>query len=94
MIRILIVAATCMFLAGCAKYDWIPGPNAVNRDFGMQNAQCSLMARHGGGGFVAAGSPNFVAGAAVGAAVGNAVRTQQDYNDCMAATGWQPVEQK
>jgi hypothetical protein len=51
-------------------------------------AKVKLMARHGGSGFAVAGDPNFVAGAAVGHAIGEGVRTRQDFNDCMLASGW------
>jgi len=90
--RIAIVAMV-VALTGCVRYNWVPGPNASIKDFGTQKAQCSYVARHGGTGFVAAGNPNFVAGAAIGHGVGEAVRTQEDFNDCMQASGWQPVDQ-
>ena len=75
------------FLAGCATHTWAPGPNAKGT-FDEAKARCSLMARHSGGAFLAAGDPNFVAGATVGAAIGNAIRTQADFNDCISASGW------
>ena len=34
------------------------------------------------------------AGAALGAAIGEAVRTSADFNDCMKASGWVPVKDK
>jgi len=49
------------------------------------------MARHSGGSFAAYGSPSYVAGAALGNAIGESVRTQQDFSDCMQANGWRPV---
>jgi hypothetical protein len=49
------------------------------------------MARHGGGGFAAYGSQSYVAGASLGNAVGEAVRTQADFSDCMKANGWRAV---
>lgn len=80
-------ALSAMFLAGCASHQWAPGPDAKGT-FEEANARCSLLARHSGGGFYAQGSARFVAGAALGAAVGDAIRANGDYNDCMAATGW------
>lgn len=76
-------------LTGCATKEWAPGPN-VNPTLTLeqQRAQCRYMARHGGTGFAAVGAPAFVAGAAVGNGVGNAVRAGQDFNDCMLASGW------
>jgi len=46
------------------------------------------MARHGGSDFVAVGSDSYVAGAALGHAIGESIRTQADFNDCMKAFGW------
>jgi hypothetical protein len=89
--RGFVVVAASALLAGCATgpRQWLPGPNvAPNMTFDQQQAQCSLMARHGGSGFYAAGNQNFVAGAAVGHAIGEGIRTQQDFNDCMLASGW------
>ena len=80
-------ALAALALAGCATHTWAPGPNAKGT-FDEAKARCSLMARHSGGSFAAAGDPNFVAGAAAGAAIGNAIRAQADFNDCMSASGW------
>ena|SRR5690348_7477696 len=77
----------CVILAGCATHTWAPGPDARGT-FDEAKARCSLMARHSGGGFYASGTPSFVAGAAVGAAIGEAVRANADFNDCMQASGW------
>jgi hypothetical protein len=52
------------------------------------------MASHSGGGFVAAGSQQFVAGATLGAAIGDAVRQQNDFNSCMSASGWVLIDPK
>ena len=81
------VSVSVLALAGCATHDWAPGPNA-NGTFGEAKARCSIMARHSGGSFYAAGSPQYVAGAAAGAAMGDAIRAQADFNDCMSASGW------
>jgi hypothetical protein len=75
-------------LAGCAQHTWVPGPGADTADFDVAKARCSLMARHDGSSFSASGSPSFVAGSSVGYALGEAVRTQQDFNDCLLASGW------
>lgn len=76
-----------LFLGACASHTWAPGPDAKGT-YEEASAKCSLLARHSGGGFYAQGTPSFVAGATLGAAVGEAIRTQTDFNDCMAATGW------
>ena len=77
-----------LFMGACATHQWAPGPGLSAGDFEPAKARCSLMARHSGSGFVAYGSPNYVAGAALGHAIGESVRTQQDFNDCMVAGGW------
>jgi hypothetical protein len=92
--RSVMVVMISILLVGCAKHSWAPGPQAAILDYDQQSAQCSLMARHGGSGFYAAGNPNFVAGAAVGHAIGEGIRTQQDFNDCMMASGWKIADQQ
>jgi hypothetical protein len=79
--------ASVMLLAGCAK-TYVPIAGVPQANFEQSKAQCSIIARHGGTGFFAAGDPNFVAGAAVGNAVGNAVTAHQDFSDCMTMHGW------
>jgi hypothetical protein len=87
------LAMAALSLSGCAVHQWAPGPGMSAADFDADKARCSLMARHGGSGFVAYGSPNFVAGATLGNAVGESVRTQQDFNDCMLVMGWKIADQ-
>ena len=68
--RVLLSLGLAAFLvAGCASHTWAPGPDAKG-SYDEASAQCSLMARHSGGGFYASGRPGFVIGAALGAAVG------------------------
>jgi hypothetical protein len=62
-------------------------------DFEPAKARCSLLARHSGSDFTAFGSESYVAGAAVGHVIGESVRTQQDFNDCMLAGGWRIADQ-
>ena len=50
------------------------------------------MARHSGGGLMPYRSPAFVANASLSYAIGNAVRRQQDFNNCMAASGAVPTD--
>lgn len=85
--RLSLVGLSLVLLAGCASHTWAPGPDARGT-FDEARGRCSLMARHSGHGFYAAGSERFVASAALGAAIGNAIRTQNDFNDCMSANGW------
>jgi hypothetical protein len=82
-----------LLLAGCATHTWAPGPDAKGT-FEEAKAQCQLMARHSGGSYYASGTPSFVAGATAGAAIGEAIRTQADFNDCMSASGWTVADDK
>jgi hypothetical protein len=43
-------------------------------------------------GFLAMGNANYIAGAAIGSAIGNAVRMNTAYNACMEAQGFVAVE--
>lgn len=57
-------------------------------DFEPARADCSMAARSSATGFAAYGSQGYVAGAALGNAVGNSIRAQATFNDCMSAKGW------
>jgi hypothetical protein len=81
-----------LLLSACASHNWIAGPN-VTDDFDTAKAKCSLFARGNAPGFYAEGNPKFVAGAAIGYGIGNAVRTQNDFNDCMLANGWKIADE-
>lgn len=95
VLKAMISTLATMMLAGCASHAWEPGPNArTNVTFEQQKASCSLMARQGGTGFAAAGRADFVAAAAVGHAIGDGVRANTDFNDCMLASGWVTVDEK
>jgi hypothetical protein len=89
------VAAAWMMalsLGGCVSHTWVAGPDA-HATFEEQTAQCRIIARHGETGFYAYGSASYVAGAAIGNAIGNAVQANADFNDCMAANGWEVADQ-
>lgn len=58
-------------------------------DVAPAKANCSIMARHGGNGFAAAGRVAFVAAVAIGNGISNAIQANADYNDCMLAQGFQ-----
>jgi hypothetical protein len=84
--RYTTLVALAVILTGCATKAWVPGPNASPAlTLEQQKAQ-------GGTGFAAAGEPAFVAGAAVGHGIGNAVRAGADFNDCMLAAGYLKAE--
>jgi hypothetical protein len=91
--RHLLVASALLAiplaLGGCAPpHTWAPGPGTDLADFEPAKARCSIFARHSGSDFFAFGSPSYVAGATLGHATGETVRAQQDFDDCMVASGW------
>lgn len=87
-----MVAAAVTLSACVHRFDPPPGVSTVQM---MQDAaKCRYLARHGGASFAAVGDPNFVAGAAVGSAIGNGIRAANDYNDCMEMQGYTPKVQQ
>jgi hypothetical protein len=95
-------AALCVapiLLSACVTHTWAPPPGGSSISYDQQAAQCRMFARGNApsGGFVAAsGRPAFV-GATVGgyllaSAIAGAVAVNQNFNDCMFASGWQAVE--
>ena len=80
-----------ILVSGCAQHTWAPGPGMNASNFEPTKAECSYVARHGGSELVAYGRPGFVAGAALGHAIGESIRAQADFNDCMSAKGWRIV---
>jgi hypothetical protein len=96
-----VAALTLLGMAACTSHTWAPPPGGSPVSYDQQAAQCRLFARGitPSGGFVAAaGRPAFV-GAFVGSAVlaqsiAGAVATQNNFNDCMFASGWVAVDQQ
>src|SRR4051794_21904436 len=76
-----ILSLISIGLVGCATYSWKPGPTAVG-SYEEASGKCSTVAKSGASGFYAQGSPGYVAGAAMGAAIGEAARQQSSFNDC------------
>jgi hypothetical protein len=77
-----------MALGGCAPMVF-DKPGATQVDFSEDSAKCRLVARGmNPGSFYAQGSPGFVAGAAVGNAIGTAANQRATYKDCMMAAGY------
>jgi len=98
--KILKVLALCAMasLSACANYVWAPPAGAPDASYDQQAAQCRLFSRGATprGGFIAAsGKPAFVGGVVGGyllaSAIAGAVEANQNFNDCMAASGWTPV---
>ena len=93
--RLIVVWSAALMVGGCAHYQWVPvGQGASLDNFEATQARCNYMARHGGSDFVVAGDPKFVAGATLGHAIGEGIRTAQDFNDCMTMNGWHKEQVK
>lgn len=82
----LLFALTAV--SACAPTVW-DRPGATQAQFSQDSAGCRLLARGmNSGDFYAQGSPGFVAGAAVGNAIGTAVNQAATFRDCMMAKGY------
>jgi hypothetical protein len=81
------IVGLVLMVGGCG-HNWAPGPGRTLADIEPAKGRCSLMARHGRGEFSASGSAKFVAAAVLVQGIGEAVRTQQDLDDCMLASGF------
>ena len=84
----IALLAGVIFVGGCSNPRYVPGPGIEGANVNVAMARCRLFAESGGSAVSAFGRPAFVAGAVVGAAIGNAVRQNRLYNDCMQANGW------
>ncbi len=91
MNRFFAVTTILVGLAGCVSHNWTPGPDARGT-FEEQSAACRMLARNGQTGVVAFGRPAFVAGAIIGNTIGNAVRANATFNDCLEAAGWEVAQ--
>lgn len=93
MLRKIGVVLLACAVGGCQTHTWAPGPNAQGT-YEEAQGRCSIMARHSGGSYYAQGNTTFVASAMAGAAIGEMIRAQSDFNDCMQANGWVAVDQQ
>ena len=85
-----VVVFGSFILAACAPTIW-DKPDATQADFDRDSARCRLLARGmNPGDFYAQGSASFVAGAALGNAIGTAANQATTYRDCMIAVGYTP----
>lgn len=90
--RIFLFVTALMVLSACAPTIW-DKPGVTQAQFNRDNARCQLLARGmNPDTFYAQGTESFVAGAALGNAIGNAVRTRQTYRECMMANGYTPEQ--
>ena len=81
---VVVAASTTSSLADWTKIG--PGPS-----YDVAEAQCSLMAMGAQSDYVAMRSPSFVAGAAIGNAIGNAIQMSIVKDKCMTIQGWKFV---
>jgi hypothetical protein len=77
-------------VAACQPINYVPGPGATMPQ-GQAMGQCKLAALNSDRGYMAMGNSYYVAGAALGNALGNAARSYATYNACMEAQGFIPV---
>lgn len=84
--------ALAFMLVGCAPVTW-DRPNTTQVQFNQDNARCRLVAQGmNSGDFFAVGSASYVAGAAIGNAIGTAMKQYATHKDCMMATGYTPQD--
>ncbi|RWI29628.1 hypothetical protein [Mesorhizobium sp.] len=84
-INLLAVGSVCA-VAGCqtATYtQYMPGPPLE-----YAQAKCNMLAPSVHQGYIAIGSPSYVAGAALGNALDNAIAEQKFIKNCMTLQGW------
>jgi hypothetical protein len=89
-LKLAAVAAGLLALTGCVQHVWAPAPGTT-KTFGVASGECKLTALGAQREFGAVGAPAYVLGAAIGHAIGNAVRTNVTYNACMEAQGFVAV---
>ena len=86
IVKFLAVGSICA-VAGCqtnATYtQYMDGPPLE-----YAQAKCNMLAPATNQGYIAFGSASYVAGAAIGNAIGNAIREEQFKKNCMAMQGW------
>lgn len=86
--RLAFAAGFVFTASACTLITW-DKQGATQAEFNQDNAKCRLLARGmNPGGFYAQGSPQFVAGAAVGNAIGTAMNQRETYRDCMNMQGY------
>jgi hypothetical protein len=93
-LRISAAVAVCLLASSCkttnsGQKQWVQ--IQAGDVFDVADAKCKLYAQNFQQGLYAQGSPGFVLGAQLGNAIGNAVRMQEAYKNCMVIEGWKQV---
>lgn len=92
--KFLAAVAACIVVSGCqsansGKKEWVQ--IQAGDVFEVADAKCRMMAQTQAQGLYAQGSASFVIGAQLGNAIGNAIRMEQFYTQCMTISGWKQV---
>ncbi|TPI29760.1 hypothetical protein FJW07_30080 [Mesorhizobium sp. B3-1-9] len=88
-VKVLMALCASAVLCGCQtsnQADYVQigfGPS-----FDVAHAQCELQKRSADQGYIAIGSPAFVAGAGIGNALGNAIAEDKFMRNCLIINGW------
>ena len=84
-----MLASSCQTSGNTGQKQWVQiQPGEV---FDVVDAKCKLWASQFQQGVYAQGSAGFVLGAQLGNAIGNAIRVQEAYTNCMTIGGWKQV---
>jgi len=89
--KVTMAVVLAVSLSGCVYHQWAYGPGTT-KPFGQASGECKLAGLGSQQGFLAFGNSSYVAGAALGNALGNAVRANATYNACMEAQGFVAVD--
>jgi hypothetical protein len=84
-----IVASGCQTAANQGQKQWVQ--IQAGDVFDVADAKCRLWSQQFQTGVYAQGTPGFVLGAQLGNAIGNAIRMQEAYTNCMTIAGWKQV---
>lgn len=92
MKKVMLAAFCAAALSSCqSNFTYVPiVANPPNME--MAEAQCQMMSSGTQQGMVAWGNANYVAGAQLGNAIGNAIRADQFVQQCMTMSGWRRVK--
>ena len=92
----VLLAGVCLGLASCqssgtsqSKMEWVQFQ--YGDVFEVADAKCRMMAQTQAQGIYARGDAGFVLGAHLGNAIGNAIRIEQFYKQCMTISGWKQM---